>query len=568
MKKMIILSFIFAVISGLNGFSEDKNTGDIPHGRVVSFGYAESKIFPGTQRLVTVYIPDQIDSVKPACVYVQQDGFGREQNQDLILDTLIAKHEIPVIVGVFVAPGYLASNDKNTPGRPNRCFEYDAVGDSYARFILEEILPAVAKNYHLNLSANGNDRSIGGVSSGGISAFNAAWERPDAFSRVYCVSGSFVGFRGGNMFPVFIRKTEAKPIRAYLTTGTKDMENCAGDWTLLDMEMDKALKFSGYDYQFIVLEGGHGAGWEEHFANAMRFLWKDWPSPVKAGISAPRVRDIIMPDQGWQLVTGDHHNICGAAFNSKGEVFFADTVGNNIYKIATDDKINVYRANSGFCNGLSFGPKDELYTVSEKTGKVMCYDTSGKATVYADGIYGRYVIADPNGGLYITGKNKINGTDKVWLLKDGKKVVVDDGLKCAAGIAMRPDRSFLAVGESSSHWVYSYQIASDGKLVNKERFFTLHIQDWDDNAGAESVCYDKEGHLYIATRMGIQVCAWDGPVQVILPLPEGRITGLCFGGADLNMIFAFCGDKIYKRTVKNHGLGAFSPWTAMKPGQL
>lgn len=268
MKKIIFLLFVFTIRFGLNCYAEDP----IPHGKIVSFGYAESKIFPGTQRIVTVYIPQQIDSVKPACVYVQQDGFSPGQNMNLILDTLIAKYEIPVTVGVFVSPGSLPPTDKNTVGRPNRCFEYDGVGDNYVRFLLEEILPTVAKNYHLNLTQNGNDRCIGGVSSGGISAFNTAWERPDAFSRIYCVSGSFVGFRGGNMFPTFIRKTEAKPIRAYLTTGTKDMENCAGDWTLLDMEMDKALKFSGYDFQFIVLEGGHGAGWKERFAEGMRYL--------------------------------------------------------------------------------------------------------------------------------------------------------------------------------------------------------------------------------------------------------------------------------------------------------
>jgi sugar lactone lactonase YvrE len=146
--------------------------------------------------------------------------------------------------------------------------------------------------------------------------------------------------------------------------------------------------------------------------------------------------------------------------------------------------------------------------------------------------------------------------------------VLDDGVMSATGIAMTPDRGFLTIGEGQSKWAYSYQIAPDGKLVNKERLFSLHVADWDDNAGAESLCYDREGHLYVATRCGIQVCAWDGPTQVILPLPNGRVTGICFGGAGLDILFAFCGDKIYKRKVKNHALGAFTPWTTMKPGQL
>jgi sugar lactone lactonase YvrE len=90
------------------------------------------------------------------------------------------------------------------------------------------------------------------------------------------------------------------------------------------------------------------------------------------------------------------------------------------------------------------------------------------------------------------------------------------------------------------------------------------VQDWDDDAGAESVCYAAEGQMLVATRSGIQVCADDGPTQVILPMPQGsRVLGVCLGGAERNTLFAFCGNKIWKRTVKLHAIGAFSPRTAV-----
>jgi len=70
--------------------------------------------------------------------------------------------------------------------------------------------------------------------------------------------------------------------------------------------------------------------------------------------------------------------------------------------------------------------------------------------------------------------------------------------------------------------------------------------------------------MFIATRGGIQVCADDGPTQVILPMPDhSRVTGVCLGGPDLETLFAFCGSKIWKRKVKVHATGAFSPWTKM-----
>ena len=146
------------------------------------------------------------------------------------------------------------------------------------------------------------------------------------------------------------------------------------------------------------------------------------------------------------------------------------------------------------------------------------------------------------------------------LSRTARRPLVDSGLKFATGLAYRPDQWLLSVADGHSKWVYSYQINADGTLANKERFFWLHVPDWEDDAGAESVCYAKEGQMFVATRWGIQVCADDGPTQVILPMPDrSRVIGVCLGGRDMDTLFAFCGDKIWKRKVKVHAMGAFTP---------
>jgi len=532
---------------------------DIPKGVTKEFSFGNSAIFPGTKRIGTVFIPAQYDGSKPACVYVQQDGYNPKAKT--MLEALIAAKEMPVTIGVFIRPGDLPALKNGMTGRRNRCFEYDGVGDNYVRFITEELLPYVSKTFDLKLSDSGNDRCIAGASSGGISAFNAAWERPDAFSRVYANSGSFVAFRGGHEFPTLIRKFEAKPIRAYLTTATQDMENCAGDWFLLDQEMDKALKFSGYDYSFTILKGGHTVGWNESFPDAMRFIWKGWPEPVQAGTSAPRVRDVISAGQKWELVAQGYRDARSPACNSKGEVFFVDTPGNKIYRIGLDGKATVFLADAAHANSLSIGAQDEIYTVSTSTGNVMRYDATGKGTVFAKGIHGLYVLAMPDGGIYVTAdRSKPGEPSKIWYIKDGKSVATDTDIKLPTGLAFRPDQWLLSVADGRSKWVYSYQIQPDGSLANKERFFWLHVPDWEDDAGAESVCYAKEGQMLVGTRYGIQICADDGPTQVILPMPDrSRVIGACLGGPELNTLFAFCGDKVWKRVVKIHATGAFSP---------
>jgi enterochelin esterase-like enzyme/sugar lactone lactonase YvrE len=562
-------------------------------GQIKNATFVRSRLFPGTVRQVTVFIPAQYDGSSPACVYVKTDGYN--SNEKSLLERMIATKEMPVTIGIFVTPGDTPPTVKNTMGRRNRDLEYDGVGDRNVRFLTEEILPFVAQEFSLKLSASGNDRCIVGSSSGGIAAFNAAWERPDAFSRVYANSGSFVAFRGGHEYPTLVRKFEAKPIRVYLTTGTNDMENAAGDWFLLDQEMDKALRFSGYDYFFRIVNGGHGAGYYDYFQEAMAYLWKGWPQPVQAGPSAPRVQDVLLPDQKWQPVDWQPqqpqtvqsrtqqnpnsvpYSLRGAACSVNGEIYFVDAAANKVYRIDLDGNIREFLTDARQANSLSFGPQGELYAVSSATGKIMRYDRSGTARLVADGIPGQYILATPGGGLYVSsnritpktqgtlGKSPINEestTGEVWFVKDGKKRRVATGLKFATGLAYRPDQWLLAVAEGQSKWATSYQIDPDGTLTHGERYFWLHVPDWEDDAGAEEVCYAREGQILIATRWGIQICADDGPTQVILPLPDhSRVVGVCLGGREMDTLYAFCGDSIWKRKVKIHGMGAFTPWT-------
>jgi gluconolactonase len=334
--------------------------------------------------------------------------------------------------------------------------------------------------------------------------------------------------------------------------------------------MDKALKFSGYDYSFRVINGGHVAGYYDNFREAMSFLWKDWPKPVQAGPSAPRVRDIILPDEPWRPVAKGRHAARGATCNARGEVFFVDETENKVYRLDLDGIIHEFLADAGQADSLTVGPKGELFAVSSRTGRVMSYDASGKGSLVVDGLRGRYILATPAGGLYISGQgDRPEDNGEVWFVKDGTKTRVGSGLKLATGLAYRPDQWLLSVADGRSKWVYSYQIGTDGALINKERFFWLHVPDWEDDAGAESICYAKEGPMLVATRWGIQVCADDGPTQVILPLPgHARAVGICFGGRDMDTLFAFCGDGIWKRKVKVHGVGAFTPRTPVHGSKL
>ena len=251
----------------------------VPKGQVTKYQWS-SRIFPGTVRDYWIYVPAQYDAAKPACLMVFQDGgtYVSSNGQfrvPAVFDNLIQKKEMPLTIGLFLNPGEVPPAEQNQKARSNRSFEYDSLGDLYARFLLEEILPAVEKSY--NITKNPEGRAICGISSGGICAWTVAWERPDAFRKVLSHVGSFTNIRGGNVYPALIRKIAGKPIRVFLQDGSNDLDNLHGSWPLSNQEMAAALKFAEFDYKFEFGDGGHnGKHGGAILPDALRWLWRDY----------------------------------------------------------------------------------------------------------------------------------------------------------------------------------------------------------------------------------------------------------------------------------------------------
>ena len=265
------------------------------------FTFDTSEIYPGTTRKYWIYVPAGYDSAVPACLMVVQDGLGRAKGWNLpaVMDQLIAEQAMPVTVGVFVDHGKVVADRPGMQPRFNRSFEYDSVGDRYANFLVDELLPAVARDY--NLSTDPNDRSIAGASSGAIAAFNVAWERPDQFRRVLSTIGTYVGLRGGNEFPTLIRKCEPKPLRVFLQDGSGDLDIYAGDWFNANQAMLSALKFAGYEVNQAWGTGGHDAKHAaEILPEALRWLWRNHGTPIRRGEFKNTRIDLLIPDERWQ----------------------------------------------------------------------------------------------------------------------------------------------------------------------------------------------------------------------------------------------------------------------------
>ncbi|HKB36081.1 MAG TPA: SMP-30/gluconolactonase/LRE family protein, partial [Gemmataceae bacterium] len=528
------------------------------------YTFAQSKIFPGTTRDYWVYVPKQYDPARPACVYVNQDGI--QYNAPAVFDRLIHARDMPVVVGVFVQPGRVKAPSDQALDRFNRSYEYDGLGDAYARFLLEELLPDVEKRTAadgrpIRLSKDGNDRCIAGASSGAICAFTAAWERPDAFRRVFSSIGTYVGLRGGNNYPTLIRKFEPKPIRIFLQDGENDLNIYGGDWWMANQEMERALKFAGYEVNHAWGKGGHdGKHATEVFPEAMRWLWQDWPAPVKAGTGSPQLQEILLSGERWSLVEGRYKSAASLAPNAKGEVVFSELVG-KYYKIGRDGKITSYPGEATPLEARAFGPDGRLYFTASLLKKILVSTGKGKPGTFAEDCEGNALVVRHDGRVYgteIPTRPWDEAIDRIWCIEPkGTKKSIKVPMMAPSGVALSPDQTLLYVASHTSHWVFSYQIQSDGSLAHGQRYYHLHVPDTEDGRGASSLAVDRDGRLYVATRMGIQVCDQAGRVNCIIPTPKGRLESICFGGEKFDTLFAICGDRVYKRKVKVKGANAF-----------
>lgn len=274
----------------------------VPKGTLSEKITHRSKIFDGMESEYWIYVPAQYDPKTPAAVMVWNDGgqhvnrYGGSRTQ-VVVDNLIAQKKIPVSIHIFINPGDISKS----PGTPTfnyvtefskktgrtfrdamRSTEYDTVTDRYPRFLLDEILAEVGKKY--NLRQDGYSRAIAGESSGGIAAFNAAWQKPEWFSRVLSRIGTYTSIQwipgqldGGNIFPFAVRKTPRKNFRIWMSDGSEDLENEHGSWPLQNIQLANSLKMAGYDFHFSFQGGSHsGAHGNAEAPQALTWLWRDY----------------------------------------------------------------------------------------------------------------------------------------------------------------------------------------------------------------------------------------------------------------------------------------------------
>ncbi len=525
----------------------------VPKGRLEHFRWEKSGIFPGTVRDCWIYVPEQYDANKPACVFIVQDGKAHWQPErrwriPTILDNLIHQGAIPVMIGIFLDPGIIPSSIPGGADRDNRSFEYDSLGDRYARFLLDEILPEVGRRY--NLAADGNSRAIMGGSSGAMCAFNAAWERPDAFGRVLSIVGSYTAMRGAHTMAQLVRLTPPKPLRVFLESGADDFKIYAGDWYVGNQDLLSALTYAGYEVNHSWAEhAGHN---DYHgssiFPGALRWLWQGYPAPVRSGKSSQPVMTVVLPEESWQPVAGNHPSANALAANAAGEVFFASPADECIYRIVGEGVPQVWVRNVAQVSVMTSGPDGALYASQPGKRRIVKISREGKLEPWLKDIAAAGLSFATNDHAYVAEPEQ----EKTWLVaRGGERRVVDQTLVSPWAVQVFGAGSQLIVSDADGVACWLFSIRPDGSLSDAAPYFRPVVSDGETRPGVTAIAVSSKGWPAFATTAGIQLGMKRGGLITGLIPPPGRgpLEGIAFGGATFDTLYVTCGGKLFRRKI-------------------
>ncbi|HYG75535.1 MAG TPA: SMP-30/gluconolactonase/LRE family protein [Planctomycetota bacterium] len=561
---LLLVNFTLLAGEDLKHGPDSEEQPNVPKGVLSEHKFTESKIFPGTSRSYWIYLPPNFNAEAEYPLMIFCDGGGvvkpkGDFRAPVVFDNLIAKKEIPPLVGLFINPGEVPGVQPGSPGRSTRSFEYDTPDDTCARFFIEEMIPLAAK--HAKISAKPEDRAVVGISSGGICAFNAAWHRPDAFRKVISGIGSFTNIRGGVWFPAAIRKTERKPIRVWMQEGSNDLDNVHGNWVFGNNDVAAALKFAGYDYKYVLTDGGHGG---KHpgilFPDALRWLWRKddaLPAPTPEVPNDLALSGLLIPGENWTLVVEGKKFVDAACSDAEGNFYFSDMNGDGLFKVALDGTISLFNGEAKGVSGMKFGPDGRLYACVNRAKQIVAYDKDGKAEILASDVGCNDLVVNSKGHIYFTetGKKQV-----VLCEGPGKLRVVDTGIQAPNGITLAPNQETLAVSDAAGSAVWAFRVETDGNLSAKMPVMPYRQFGRFPEAKGDGMTCDTRGRWYVSTATGIQVFDPNGrPVGLILAPTEAPVTTIALSGPDLSYLFALTQGKIFKRKVNAKGFLASLP---------
>jgi sugar lactone lactonase YvrE len=262
------------------------------------------------------------------------------------------------------------------------------------------------------------------------------------------------------------------------------------------------------------------------------------------------LNQVLIDDQPWQLVGEGYQFTEGPAVTRDGTVYFTDVPANMVYRVGDDGKPVVFIDNSDRTSGLMFGPRG-LYGCSSASQSILLFDSEGRKSVLCQGVISNDLVVTGQGAVYFT--NPANKSI-YYISPQGESRVVDEGIEFPNGLILWPDQKTLVVADMKGVHLWNFRVEKDGSLTHKQPYSTMQLPVGKSASGADGMTVDRDGRIYVATELGIQVFDTQGRLSGVIAKPQAKfLSNLVLGGPDFNLLYATSSDKVYRRQVKVTG---------------
>jgi sugar lactone lactonase YvrE len=265
---------------------------------------------------------------------------------------------------------------------------------------------------------------------------------------------------------------------------------------------------------------------------------------------------MVSVDKPWERLGGSYGDVVSPTGDEAGDVFFADTKADRIYKADEDGKVSIFKERAGGVRALRDGPGSVLYAYQAEHHQIVAYAPGGEQRVVARGVDVTDMAATIKSGIYFTDAahktiGSVDGAGRVRVLYQGGEIALP------RGVALSGDQAMLVVSDAQGRFSWSFQIAADGALTNGEPFYRLEAPEVGWNSGVKAVAEDSIGQVYFATPMGVQMCEANGRMAAVFNSPEhGAVSSVVFGGKKMDWMYVVESGKLFRRPMKITGVAA------------
>ncbi|MGE5655458.1 MAG: SMP-30/gluconolactonase/LRE family protein [Actinomycetota bacterium] len=272
-----------------------------------------------------------------------------------------------------------------------------------------------------------------------------------------------------------------------------------------------------------------------------------------------------------EKVAGNFQFLEGPVWHPEGFLLFSDIPGNTIYKLTSNQKIEVFRRPSGNANGNILDQENRLVTAEQEGRRVTRTEPNGQVINLTDRYNGKRLnspndlVIKSDGSLYFTDppygiskeQEELGFSGVYRLSMDGTLTLLLQDFVRPNGIAFSPDEKKLYVNDSEKKHIRVFEVNPDGTVVNGRIF--AELKDPNHSGLPDGMKVDVEGNIYCAGPGGVWIFSPEGELLDKIEVPE-YTTNLAWGDRDYQTLYITADKSLYRIRLNIAGVRpGFSP---------